>query len=317
MKKKISIFLRIAVKGSLLFFLIKKVPYKDLFVVYKTAHKGLLLGGFLTFLLGYMLGVMRWKFFLRVLGLDISYPKLILSFVSSLSFNLFCPSIVAGDIFRTTSIGLAHSQLKKVASSVLIDRFSGSFALVTVATVSYIFGRHLVPAKSVALAIMILISVIGGSGLIIFNRRIFHFLIGFLKNGSRLKEKVIDFHDQLYFFRENPKIFLKSFIYSLPIQLVSPVGFFILARGFGLQGLNIVHFFILVPILMGIALIPITIGGFGLRENAAVSFFGLIGLTPQVSTNLSLINGAVVIFMGLCGGLIYVSVYHRCLQSDI
>ena len=316
MKKYISILIRLAVTTGLLFFVFKRVPYQDLMDICKQANKTYLFLGFSTFLLMYVLGVMRWKFFLRSLGLDIPYSRLTLSFVSSLFFNLFFPSIVAGDVFRTTSIGIANKELKKAGASVLMDRFSGSFAMLIIAGVSYALGFKLLPLKSVGLAILFMITVIGGSALVIFSRRIFHFLISCLKKDSKLRQKIIDFHDQLYFFRENPKIFLQSFFFSIPIQLTAPVAFYILVKGFGLNDVNILHFFILVPILMAVSLVPITIAGLGLRENAAVFFFSLISINPQISTSLSLMSGAVMIFTGLVGGLFYVTVYHRCFQSD-
>jgi hypothetical protein len=66
---------------------------------------------------------------------------------------------------------------------------------------------------------------------------------------------------------------------------------------------------------MMIALVPITIAGAGLREGAVVYFFTLIGIAKQISLGISLLNLAFTIFVGLCGGIFYVTVYHRWLQS--
>jgi uncharacterized membrane protein YbhN (UPF0104 family) len=90
--------------------------------------------------------------------------------------------------------------------------------------------------------------------------------------------------------------------------------FFVTSKAFGLD-LGIIYFLILVPIIMMIALIPITIAGAGTREAAAVYFFSLVGINKSIGLGMSLLNLAFTIFIGLLGGIFYVTIYHRRLQS--
>lgn len=134
------------------------------------------------------------------------------------------------------------------------------------------------------------------------------------KKDSLLKKKLVAFHDELYFFKENPKIFIKSLFFSFPIQFLTATGFFIISKAFGVK-IGIIYFLTLVPIIMAITLIPITIAGVGTREASAVYFLSLIGVGKSIGLGISLVHLVFMIFTSVIGGIIYVSIYHRRLQS--
>ena len=314
MKKTVSLLLKIFVSVAILFVLFKLVPYKELIEVYKKSQKLYIYLSFLIYIVIFVISVFRWQFILHSLGVKVSAKDAFSSSFSGLFFNLIFPSFVAGDIFRGFSISTHHGEAKKVASSVLMDRFSGAIGLLLVAFFSYIFGRRFFREAEVALSLFLLCLIIGVVSCIIFSKTVFSFLIKILGKNHSLKDKLIEFHDHLYFFRKNPSMFLKSMYFSLPIQLLTPLMFYIGSKAFGLH-VSMLYFFILVPIIMMIALIPITIAGAGTREAASIYFFSLIGIDKTIGLGLSLLNLAFTIFLGLLGGLFYVTVYHRRLQS--
>ncbi len=313
MKKKISLIIKLFISVAILFVLFKLVPYRELIDVYKKSQKLYIYLSLLVFIVTLTISVFRWRFILHSLGVKASAKDVFSSTFSGLFFNLIFPSFVAGDIFKGFSISTHHGEAKKVASSVLMDRFSGSIALVLVAFFSYMFGRKIFREKEVAVSLGLLCAFICIVSCIIFSKRVFSFLVKILGNNP-LKGKLIDFHDHLYFFRKNPAVFLKSMYFSLPIQLLTPLMFYVGSKAFGLH-VSMLYFFILVPIIMMIALIPITIAGAGTREAASIYFFSLIGIDKTVGLGLSLLNLAFTVFTGLLGGIFYVTVYHRRLQS--
>ena len=316
MKKTISLLFKLFVSAAILFILFKLVPYKELIEVYKKSQKLYIYLSFFVFILTFVISVFRWQFLLHALGVKVSTGNAFSSTFSGLFFNLIFPSFVAGDIFRGFSVSTHHGEAKKVASSVLMDRFSGSIALVLVAFFSYMFGRKIFREKEVALTLGLLCLVIGIASCVIFSKRLFSFLLKIFGKNHSLKNKLVEFHDHLYFFRKNPSVFLKSMYFSLPIQLLTPLMFYVGSKAFGLH-VSMLYFFILVPIIMMIALIPITIAGAGTREAASIYFFALIGVDKTIGLGLSLLILAFTIFVGLLGGLFYVTVYHRRLQSRL
>lgn len=314
MKGKIFLLFRLLVTAAILFALFKFIPYEKLVSVYRDSKKGYLVFGFFIFLFCQIIGIFRWKFLLSSLGVNISIREAFYSYFCGLFLNLFFPSFVAGDVFRSFCISYRYGDTGKVASSVLMDRFSGAIALTLVAACAFIFGRSIMPNEGVAAALLILCAITGFASLAIFSRSFFRFLARVFKRKPRLEEKLISFHAKLYFFRKNPKVFAKSFLFSLPIQLLMPTGFFIISRAFDVN-LGAIYFFIAVPIVTAIALIPITIAGAGTREASVVYFFSLVGIEKSIGLGISLLNLIFLISMGIIGGIFYVSVYHKWLQS--
>lgn len=72
-----------------------------------------------------------------------------------------------------------------------------------------------------------------------------------------------------------------------------------------------------IPIVMALALIPITIAGAGTREAAFVYFFtAYYGIPESIGLGMSLVNLIYLVSAGLLGGIFYVTVYHRWLQPS-
>jgi hypothetical protein len=255
---------------------------------------------------------LRWRFLLASLGVAISLREATYSYFCGLFLNLFFPSFVAGDLFRGFAISYRHGDTGKVASSVLMDRFSGAIALTLLALIAFIAGKGIIPGEAVGLALFILCLIAGLASLVIFSKTFFFFLVKAFRGRPRLSERLISFHDKLYFFKNNPKVFAKSLLFSFPVQILTAWGFFIISRAFALE-LTAIYFFILVPIITAIALIPVTIAGAGTREASAVYFFALVGAEESVGLGISLCNLIFLVMMGIIGGIFYISVYHRWL----
>ncbi len=291
------------------------MPYKKVIEVYKDSRKIYLLLGIFTFFVSYFIAVNRWKFLLSALGFRVSLREVFSTFFSGLFFNIFFPSFIAGDVFRGFGISYRHGEAKKVVSSILMDRFCGGLALTVISFLAFIIGGSILKEKSVIIAVSGLCAISTFGIFVIFSRRVFRFLTKAFKGFSRFRNKLINFHDQLYFFKKNPKVFIKSLGYSFAVQTLTAVAFFIVSKAFYLD-VSIVNFLILVPIIMAIAVIPLTPVGAGTREASAVYFFSLIGIDKSAGLGISFINLIFLILMGILGGIFYVSVYHRRLQLN-
>lgn len=313
MKKKLFLFLRLFVTAAILFALFKFIPYQKLVTIYKDSKKIYLVCGILIFCICYLTAILRWRFLLVSLGFKVSFRETLYAFLSGFFFNLFFPSIIAGDVFRGFSISRRHGNLEKVASSVLMDRFSGGIALTIISLTAFIFGRDIFRGEQIAIPVLLLCLIACFLFFTIFSKRFFGLLVEIFKKAPGLRNRLISFHDQLYFFKKKPVIFLKSLVFSFPLQALASIAFFIISKAFDVQ-VSIIYFLILVPIITTIGLIPITIAGAGTREASAVYFFSLIGIEKSVGLGISLLNLIFLVSLGIIGGILYVSVYHRWLQ---
>jgi glycosyltransferase 2 family protein len=88
-------------------------------------------------------------------------------------------------------------------------------------------------------------------------------------------------------------------VHTLTILCVWCVG-----RSFGMP-LSLFDAAVLFVLILGVALIPISIGGWGLREAAVVTLLGHHGMAPEMALSLSVTFGLVLIVGSLPGAIIW------------
>jgi len=311
---KYFFIIRMVVSFILVFVLFRFVPYKELAQIFIDSQKLYILLGFLAVFCGILMAVVRWRFLLSALGVIISFKEAFLAYLSGFFFNLFFPSFVAGDIFRGLSVSYRHGHPGKIASTVLMDRFAGFTALVVFASFSFFLGLRTILSVQFIYFLILIILIFISVFLLIFSKRIFLFLVRILKEGSYLSQRLISFHDRLRFFKKNPQLFLKVLLFSLSLQLLTVFVYFLNSKAFGIE-LPFTYFLIIVPVVMVVAILPITIAGAGTRDIAAVYFFSLVGIERSVALGLSLLNLTAIFILGIIGGILYLVVYHRFLQK--
>ncbi len=315
LRVKLLIFLRIFVGVSLIFIVFKVIPYKKLVYHLGKANLYILGGAFLVFFFIHLLGVFRWKIILQVLDLNVKYKDLFFLFFSGLFLNLIFPSLLAQDAFRGGLLSLREPKsLKRVTASLVIDRFSGFLALSAIALTSFGLGRNLIRERTVSFAIFLLAFIVGFCFLFIFSRQFFKGLLFFFKRFKKIEIKLQEFHNYLYIFRKELFSFSKIFLISLIIQILMVLIFYMVGLSFGIDT-SIIFYFILVPIIMVVANLPLTSAGLGTREVAAIYFFSKVGIESSVALGISLMNFFFIIILGLMGGMLYVAFYSRWLQS--
>lgn len=313
MQKRVIFLIRLLVTVSIFFAFFKFIPYQKIIELYADADKFLLILAFLVFWLSLIVAVARWRFLLLVLKIKATFREIIYSYFSGLFLNLFFPSLVAGDLFRAYSISSRHSRKEEVISSILMDRFSGIVALTLIALAGFSFLEHPFKHQDVLLCLLVLFLAVIFLLFIIFSRSFFKFFFRIFKKRTLFYQKLLSLHRQLYFFREKPFIFCRVLIYSLIIQFLVPIGFFLASLAFGLS-LHPIIFFAVIPIVMVAAFIPLTIAGAGTREALTVYFLSGYGVASSVSLGIALVNLIYTVTAGILGGVAYVAVYHRWLQ---
>ncbi len=88
------------------------------------------------------------------------------------------------------------------------------------------------------------------------------------------------------------------------LHTLTIVAVWALTRALGLP-LSAFDAAVLFALMVGVGLIPITVGGWGLRELAVVSVFGGHGIAPELGLLLSLCFGAIVVVSVLPGAVVW------------
>lgn len=315
MKKIIFFLFRILIGIGIIFAIFKLVPYHQLVSIFQNSKKIYIYLGILTNFATFFICVLRWRDILKNLGIKIPLRQAFASYFSSNFFNLFFPSSIAGDVFRSVTITSHYGDGKKIASSVFLDRFSGMVGLCIFSIIAFIFGSRLIGGREVLLSITALTLAIIFLSFLVFHSAPVKLFSRLFSPNSKFAAKLNSLHNELCFFKNNPLLFARNILFSLLVQLISCYAFFISSKAFSLN-VSFIYFMILVPLIMVVAMIPITVAGVGTREAAAVYFFSLIGVAKTIGLSLSLLNLVYGILAGVLGGIFYVSLHNRCFQRN-
>lgn len=316
-KKIASIILRISVSIILLIFLFRLVDKKNLIEIIKNADKPLLLIAFFVFFSSCALALFRWDMLLKAANIHLPLKRVIISSAGGMFFSLFLPSTIGGDLVRSIDLAVHTKRTHEVVATVLLDRLSGYIGLVAVALFATLFGWRFVQDNTGALfSVAIITAVLVAVLLILFNRFLYSRINKLLQTPSagKIREFIKDLHQEMHIFRHHTDILVNNLLLSLVIQIISPLTFYIIALSIGIK-INIVYFFIFIPIIGAITLLPISLGGLGLRDATTIFFFAKAGVSKDMAFAMSLVSFLFILILGVIGGIIYaLTVHHRRIQ---
>jgi len=313
-KKLFSLILRLSISVILLvlLFKFKNIDIKALFENIKNIDKSLLfLAGFI-FSLNYLLCFLRWRMLLAATGINLPAIRLITSFCGGVFFNLFLPSTIGGDVARSIDLAAYTKRPSEVVATVFLDRLSGYIGLVILVLFSLFLGWGLIRDNtSVIISVVIITAILIGVLLFLFNNFLFSKVNRYLHSpdAGRIRQALKNLHRDIHHFRTHKRMIINNLLLSIAIQMTSPISAYMIALSLGLK-IKIIYFFIFLPIIGAITLLPISIGGLGLRENLTVFFFVKVGVAENPALLISLLTFFFLLICGALGGLIYVLTVH-------
>lgn len=256
----------------------------------------LVIGGFIA---GHILSAFKWRVLLQAVGVRVSAVDAMRAHGAGLFANLCLPSIIGGDVVRVGMVMRRHHAYEHIALGSLADRINDSLALLLLATV----GATLAPtsAESVASEALRGIAVVLFTGVlaIIFLIRVFP--------SSRLPERLSASQARLRtgldMLIRAPAVALLAFFASFVIQGGFVLLNVILARAMGIEAPAVMWLFAW-PLAKLIALVPVSLGGIGVREVAMAGLLALFGIDAAMVVAQSLSWELVLIGSGLLAGVV-------------
>jgi len=282
----------------------------------RNANKPLLLLAFGIYSLNYVFCLVRWEMLLKAVKVTLRLSRVLSSFAGGIFFNLFLPSTIGGDLMRTMDLAAYTKKPKEIIATVLLDRLSGYVGMVIVVCGALIFGWRFIEDRSVLAALIALCATLIFFLMVLYNNYLYSKINNLLKspNAGRIRELITNLHEEIYYFRNHRKVIVMNIIISILIQVITPLVYYVVALALGFK-VSILYFFIFLPIITAIALLPISLGGLGLRDATTIYFFAKIGMAKDLAFAMSLLNFFFIFFFGAVGGLIYVfTVHHRRIQ---
>lgn len=293
--------LRIALSGALLAVLVGEVPAPSLVPHLHRPALAWLMGGLAVTLAGIVLSTLRWQRVLQALGVRNRLRTLLSHQLAGLFVGNFLPSTVGGDVVRVARLSAGTGESPTSFASVVLERVSGWFVLPLITLVALLAHPallHLGTASRVAVAISMATLGFLVVGLAVAGSRRFG---GRLAHRSGLLRFAGAVHLGLEKFRRHPGAAVSVLLTGFAYQLVVVTAVWMGAEALGIRvgWVTLVAFFPAVAIAQ---VLPISVGGLGLREGALVLFLSRSPL--QVPEAQAITLGLLVYAMNLVVSLL-------------
>jgi uncharacterized protein (TIRG00374 family) len=267
----------------------------------------LLLLAYILDLVGCFRVARRWTVLLQVHGVSVPLTVLMKSVMVASFFNNFLPSTVGGDAIRVyDSYRLGQSKGAAV-SAVLVDRLLGLVALSLLALCSLPF----VPEFSGSRTLLVVMVVLLGTGFAAFTWAIFSECALLLASRlpicyipAPLTGLFVRFWGALRVYRGQPMVLARALGLSLALQGSVVLADVLLAQSLRLP-VAALSFCWIVPLTLFVTMVPVSINGIGLRENAMVLFLGMHGVTGTDAVAYAWLIYFGSLAWGVVGGVVY------------
>jgi uncharacterized membrane protein YbhN (UPF0104 family) len=283
-KKTLFFILKFAISFGMLYYVLSKTGAEKVFQIIKTINPVAFAAAVFIYLISVYIAAIRWRL---LLPQEFKTKRLFSFALIGSFFNTFLPGIIGGDAVKTYYLYKEINSGSMSLSSVFMDRYIGFLSLMFIALCSFVFGFRYISGTFIEWLLPAIIL-----GFIIASVMLFG-----LRLGKKIK-LVSDFYDYFDQHKNQRPLITKTFFLSIAIQTMSILSMYVIALGLGQQA-SIIYYFIFFPIITVVSTLPISISGLGVREGSFVLLFGIIGISPEMATAMSL-----AWFISIaCGGL--------------
>lgn len=303
--------LKPAVSLGLIALLLHRITPERLAPHLRGIDPALMAAAVVVFFVSSLFGSLQWHVLLRAGGVDLPFMRTYKLYFMGLFFNNFLPANVGGDAYKIFDVVRGGNDPHKVLAITLLDRVFGIAGLCLVAAAA---SFVLLPGGSVrndALYAALFVSIVSGVLLVAFNRRVSRAVrrlsgrVRFWKLGERM-EMVLGHMGSLRKFR---LLFAKIAVITLIVQSLRIVTHIIvgMALGIAMTKLNYLQFFVFVPLLGLVMILPISINGLGVRESAGTDLFTGVGMGEEQAVLMIFMTYVVQVAVSLLGGLYFLT----------
>lgn len=302
-RKRAFLAARLVITAALLFFLLQKIDFSlvvDRFSAIRPSF--LIIGVLLIAIQSIVVMATRWALVLESLGVPQPWRRLAHIMIISLFFNETLPSTVGGDAVRAMMLNRDGLPLGATVQSIAVERVMGLISLLLFA----LFGAVLLlPATNDPLpvfAIMVLTAgALAGALIVILLARMKLQLPRWLSVLQRPYNVLTSSVTALGGHRRRLGLMIGL---SLIGQLLVFTTLWMVTLALNIP-LAPWHALAIMPSVILATIIPISVGGWGVREGAMVVGLGLVGVAAVDAIAISLLFGFKFAVFGMIAGVVW------------
>ena len=273
-RKWLKLLLKIVITIACIWYVSGKIDFAKAGIVLKNANWLCLFLAFISFISSKLLSAIRLNMYFRDIGIDLPPRQNIKLYWLGMFYNLFLPGSISGDAYKVILLTKKYTiPYKKTTAAVLLDRFSGLLGL---GLILAIYSTVVLHKASYVIAIV--------SGVI---AAVIAFFVIIKK-----------------WFKDFISSFLPTLLLGILVQACQVVCAYLIMAALGIPTHNAEYIFIFL-ISSVVSVLPLTIGGIGIREVVFLEGSKFFGLAQETSVVISLLFYLITLVTSAIG-LIYV-----------
>jgi glycosyltransferase 2 family protein len=249
----------------------------------------------------------RWLVLLCVLtpGTRPAFAAILRVFFVSTFVGTFLPS-VGGDVYRAYSLARLQVSGVESAATVLMDRILGVLSILIVGVAALALGRRLSLDVWGIAALVLAALFCAAAALLVFSTRADAIAqsIALRLPWPTVRRLSSGLLDAMRRYSTHHAAMVNVLASSIGVQAVRVVQAYCLGRSLGIDTPLAIYFVLIPPILL-IMLLPITVNGLGTSQAAFPLLFGQAGVGAAPAVALSILFVALGVVGNLPGGLLY------------
>ena len=280
-KRLLKTILKFSITAAALFFVIRKIDVSDIIQLYSQSKPFYIFLALLLFALSKLVSAYRLNIYFRAIGLQLEEKSNIKLYLLGMFYNLFLPGGIGGDGYK---IYLLQKQFqtgtKKIFGAVLTDRISGMAALVVLA----LFGASFLHVESV-------------NAFTVYNLQFTIYNLVFLLAPLVFLAYYLFIK---YLYPYFLKINMLTFGYAFVVQLLQVACAWSLLLALG-ETENHLAYLVIFLVSSAIAVLPISVGGVGVRELTFLYGSQLLNVDMNVAVGISFLFYLITAVVSLSG----------------
>lgn len=301
-RRRLKFLVKVLVSALLLWLLVRSVDFEALLDASRGLSAQAIWGCFLALLAQALLAAWRWNLVLEFLGIRWRFAQALKVTLIGLFFNQTLPSTIGGDAVRSVYVrrGGAGVGMGVSVISVLLDRLAGLATLLLISLLSAGLVLDMITDPAARYGLLLVLGAGLSAVVAVYHLHRMPNLLRRLKMAELLRA----WSQHVRRLVRRPARLSGLLLLSVAVHLITIFCMFLLARELGI-GLRFVDFCMVVPPVLLLAMVPVSVAGWGVREGSMAIGLGLLGVQREPALVLSVLFGVEIAMVGLAGGLVW------------
>lgn len=304
--------LRLGCTLLLLAFLFKFKSFSWLNVLQKLQHldDGVLVVAVIVGFIGIILSSYQWQSLLQGECIHINLRRLINLYLIGIAFNHFLPTGMGGDVIKAYHVGKEGRNPGGSVSAVIMSRVTGFAGMVLVSIPTLIIWHTMFALWVTITFVLACLGMCTALICIYLAVTLFPKWIKGKWTHYRLVTSLLNIGLTLRESLKHPRALCVATAYGFLFHISAALNYYSFAMLLHIQ-IPLPFYLVAVPLVSLISVVPTTINGYGLRENAFINIFLTMHVDKATAATLVLLMDVQGIFFAIVGGSMYLLTNER------